>query len=152
MGPVGFLNLRNLKMFAKHRPEKWFFMQLQVKDQHIATTGSVILLMVQKSGDHQLRLVVYPPWFKEFYTSQVVITGFLPSKVLPPPGGETNFGEFLPSVMLGNSGPRGTWPKRFGFFDPGCFGLPIRLVTGPPKESEKWSDLCQIIFSKAPTV
>ena len=27
MGPVGFLNLHNMKMFAKHRPEKWFFMQ-----------------------------------------------------------------------------------------------------------------------------
>ena len=25
MGPVGFLNLHNMKMFAKHRPEKWIF-------------------------------------------------------------------------------------------------------------------------------
>ena len=66
MGPVGFLNLHNMKMFALYIAlRNGFFMQLQlqvqVKDQHIATTGSVILLMVQKSGDHQLRLVVYLP-------------------------------------------------------------------------------------------
>ena len=34
----------------------------------------MILLMVQKSGDHQLRLVVYSfiPLFVGFYTSKVV--------------------------------------------------------------------------------
>ncbi len=33
--------------------------------------------MVQKSGDHQLRLVVYPIIYDGFYTSQVVIARFL---------------------------------------------------------------------------
>ena len=36
-----------------------------------------LLLMVQKSGVHQLRLVVYLPWFAKFYTSQLVIARFL---------------------------------------------------------------------------
>ena len=34
-------------------------------------------MMVQKSGHHQLRLVVYLPVFTRFYTSDVVIAGFL---------------------------------------------------------------------------
>ena len=38
---------------------------------HIATCGAV-LLMVQKSGVHQLRLVVYPIIYKASKTSQVV--------------------------------------------------------------------------------
>ena len=33
--------------------------------------------MVQKSGCHQLRLVVHPIVYKVFFTSQVVIAGFL---------------------------------------------------------------------------
>ena len=36
----------------------------------------VILLMVQKSGDHQLRLVVNILLFSRFYTSQVVVWNF----------------------------------------------------------------------------
>ena len=35
-----------------------------------------IQLMVQKSGDHQLRLVVYPIIYDGFYTSQVVVWDF----------------------------------------------------------------------------
>ena len=33
--------------------------------------------MVQKSGDHQLSLLIYPHYLRRFYTSQVVIAGFL---------------------------------------------------------------------------
>ena len=36
-----------------------------------------ILLMVQKSVDHQLRLVVYPIIYDGFYTSQVVVLDFV---------------------------------------------------------------------------
>ena len=36
-----------------------------------------ILLMVQKSVDHQLRLVVYPIIYDGFYTSQVVVLEFV---------------------------------------------------------------------------
>ena len=35
-----------------------------------------VLLMVQKSGVHQLRLVVYPIIYEGFYTSQVVVWDF----------------------------------------------------------------------------
>ena len=34
--------------------------------------GMVILLMLQKSSEHQLRLVVYPHYLQGFHTSQVV--------------------------------------------------------------------------------
>ena len=44
-----------------------------------ALVGLFILLMVQKSGDHQLRLVVYPIIYKDLYIPGGA--GFLPSTV-----------------------------------------------------------------------
>ena len=38
--------------------------------------GEIILLMVQKSGVHQLRLAVYPSIYDGFFTSQVVVWDF----------------------------------------------------------------------------
>ena len=58
-----------------------------------------ILLMVQKSGDHQLSLVVFSHYLPGFYTSQLVIAGILPSTVAPENGwleNEFHFGAKKP--------------------------------------------------------
>ena len=47
------------------------------------TWSWVILLMVQKSGDHQSRLVVYPMLYKVLYIPGQVVRDFFPSTVTP---------------------------------------------------------------------
>ena len=52
------------------------FLSIQRSEvQHGCSKGGELVLMVKKSGDHQLRLVVYP-MFTRFYTSQVVVWDF----------------------------------------------------------------------------
>ena len=52
---------------------RWFTHVLE----GIYSVRRLIPLMVQKSGKHQLRLIAYPIIYHGFYTSQVVIAGFL---------------------------------------------------------------------------
>ena len=51
--------------------------------RRLVTKYWLILLMVQKSAYHQLRLVVCPIFLTGLYTSQVVIAGFLPPHYEP---------------------------------------------------------------------
>ena len=65
-------------VFTKERTNyqgilRWFTHVLEV----IYSVRRLIPLMVQKSGKHQLRLIAYPIIYHGFYTSQVVIAGFL---------------------------------------------------------------------------
>ena len=68
---------------------------------HIATCGAV-LLMVQKSGVHQLRLVVYPIIYKASKTSQVVsrIFSINTKEVVQPVVTDTRIGYALDKVKI----------------------------------------------------
>ena len=151
MGPVGFLNLHNMKMFAKHRPEKWFFMQLQVKDQHIATTGSVILLMVQKSGEpvevgclsHDLQGFIHPRWWSpDFWTIKSTTT----------PRWWNEFQRISTFSHVREFWSKGNMTQEVWFFDSGCFGLPIDWWPVPQKNQKNGGIFVRSFFSKAPTV
>ena len=59
-------------------PPNWASVQAQApgrEKKNEEPKNKVILLMVRKSGDHQLRLVVYPIIYRVFSTSQVVGNG-----------------------------------------------------------------------------
>ena len=53
-------------LLVKKKPVGW------AEKEETPSNKMILLLMVQKSGEHQLRLVVYPIIYDGFYTSQVV--------------------------------------------------------------------------------
>ena len=85
----------------------------------------IILLMVQKSGDHQLRLVVYPIIYRVLAPSQVVVRDFWTINGV----NKTNFHvkQFrMPSLEFGLPSP-----QSVSQFDPNCCASSDFLIPNP---------------------
>ena len=65
-----------LILFREFRPCPEVFFRVVTAVTTVMVLLSLILLMVQKSGDHQLRLVVYPIICRVLAPSQVVVSDF----------------------------------------------------------------------------
>ena len=77
--------------------------QLKVSKENIKCQlqGTNILLMVQKSGDHQLRLIVYPIIYRVSYAFLVVVWDFGTINSIPPNGSrsENHLSSKMPYVI-----------------------------------------------------